>query len=78
MKNIIKYVIVGIVCLVIGGLITFSFTKNNSDSKLKDLPKPEVTGGQRGQLGIDKNINEDTIDEYLGREDSVYRDVRML
>lgn len=78
MKNIIKYVIVGIVCLVIGGLITFAFTKNNSETKLKDLPKPEVTGGQRGQLGIDKNINEDTIDEYLGREDSVYRDVRML
>ena len=42
------------------------------------LPKPEVTGGERGQLGIDKNINEETIDNYLGRSDSVYRDMRML
>ena len=42
------------------------------------LPKPEVTGGERGQLGIDKNINEETIDKYLGRSDSVYRDMRML
>ena len=43
-----------------------------------DLPKPEVTGGTRGDLGIDKNINEETIDKYLGRKDSVYRDMRML
>jgi len=48
------------------------------NSKLPKLPLPEVTGGERGMLGIDKNINEETIDNYLGREDSVYRDVRML
>ena len=42
------------------------------------LPKPELSGGERGDLGIDKNINEDTIDKYLFRKDSVYRDVRML
>ena len=42
------------------------------------LPKPEVTTGQRGELGIDKDINEETIDKYLFRKDSVYRDVRML
>lgn len=29
-------------------------------------------------MGIDKNINEETIDQYLGREDAVYRDMRML
>ncbi len=49
-----------------------------SIDKLKELPLPEVTGGERGKLGIDKNINEDTIDEYLNRSDSVYRDMRML
>ncbi|MBE6159173.1 MAG: Ig-like domain-containing protein [Firmicutes bacterium] len=43
-----------------------------------DLPKPEVTTGARGELGIDKNINEKTIDQYLNRDDSVYRDMRML
>ncbi len=42
------------------------------------IPYPEVTGGVRGELGIDKNVNEDTIDQYLGRDDSVYRDMRML
>lgn len=44
----------------------------------KKLPLPEVTEGVRGQLGIDKNINEETIDDYLGRHDSVYYDMRML
>lgn len=42
------------------------------------LPLPEVEDGMRGQLGIDRNINEKTIDKYLGREDAVYRDMRML
>jgi len=45
---------------------------------MNNLPKPEVTGGERGKLGIDKNINEETIDKYLNREDAVYRDMRML
>lgn len=42
------------------------------------LPAPEVSGGMRGELGIDKNVNESTIDRYFGREDAVYRDMRML
>ena len=42
------------------------------------LPLPELEEGMRGQLGIDKNINEKTIDKYLGRDDSVYYDMRML
>ena len=45
---------------------------------LSALPAPELAGGARGELGVDKNINEDTIDQYLNREDSVYRDMRML
>ena len=45
---------------------------------LPALPAPEVSEGMRGELGIDKNINEKTIDNYLGRSDSVYRDMRML
>ena len=43
------------------------------------LPKPELESGIRGQqFGIDKNINEKTIDKYLNRADTVYRDMRML
>ena len=43
------------------------------------LPAPELEEGIRGeQFGIDKNVNEKTVDQYLGREDTVYRDMRML
>ncbi len=45
---------------------------------LMSLPAPEVAEGQRGELGIDKNVNEATIDQYLGRDDAVYIDLRML
>ena len=44
----------------------------------RSLPKPELSEGLRGELGIDKNINEETIDKYLNREDAVYYDMRML
>ena len=60
---------------ILGGVKSYTATGQNG---LPKLPKPEVTGGQRGELGIDKNINESTIDNYLGRSDSVYRDMRML
>lgn len=49
-----------------------SCTSNDS------LPAPSISDGVRGELGIDKNINEDTIDNYLNRDDAVYRDVRLL
>ena len=45
---------------------------------LPSLPAPELAEGQRGELGIDKNVNEAAIDSYLGREDAVYIDLRML
>ena len=52
---------------------------SDKENTLAQLPKPEVTEGIRGeQFGIDKNINEETIDNYLNRSDSVYRDMRML
>lgn len=47
-------------------------------SNIDKLPKPEVTDGIRKEFGIDKNINEKTIDKYLNRSDSVYFDMRML
>ncbi len=53
----------------------FAFPAGTS---LASLPLPELAEGQRGELGIDKNINEATIDNYLGRSDAVYRDVRLL
>lgn len=48
-----------------------------SACKESELPLPEISEGLRGELGIDKNINEETIDNYLNRKDAVYRDMRM-
>ena len=72
-----KIILIGVISFLIGGLISFLVFNNKCD-KLNKLPLPEVTGGERGILGIDKNINEATIDNYLNRPDSVYRDMRML
>mgnify|MGYP004499532835 FL=1 len=77
MKNKIKLIIIIVISLFMGGIGSFLIFNLKGD-KLVSLPKPEVTGGQRGELGIDKNINEETIDKYLNRSDSVYRDMRML
>ena len=70
-----KYDLLKIIGLIVlGGFLSLMIF--NKD--LKPLPKPELEGGERGMLGIDKNINEETIDNYLNREDAVYRDMRML
>lgn len=53
--------------------------KSDKVAEVVALPTPEKAEGLRGeQFGIDKNINEATIDKYLGRNDTVYRDMRML
>ena len=77
MKKKVCYVLCSLICLLVGGISSY-FIFNSSKNTLKELPLPEVTGGERGTLGIDENINEETLDEYLGREDVVYRDMRML
>ena len=59
-------------------LISISLSLVSCGNKEKPLPLPELEEGMRGQLGIDKNINEKTIDQYLNRKDSVYYDMRML
>ncbi len=70
-----KHIIIIIVLTLLAGSITFIYFHK---SKTK-LPLPELAEGIRGkQFGIDKNINEETIDNYLNRNDSVYRDMRML
>lgn len=76
MKKKILWGCVSLVLIVVGVIIGYFI--NTANNNLQKLPKPEVTGGERGKLGIDKNINEETIDNYLNRSDSVYYDVRML
>ena len=63
---------------VIAMTVAVSFCIFDAATALPKLPTPELSEGMRGQLGIDRNVNESTIDQYLGREDSVYRDLRML
>lgn len=71
MKKISKLLIMIVLCV--------DLCACSKKEELKELPKPELSEGIRGeQFGIDKNINEETIDDYLNREDSVYIDVRML
>ncbi|MDO4527072.1 MAG: hypothetical protein Q4B87_03215 [Candidatus Saccharibacteria bacterium] len=76
MKKIIWSLVVGGVLLIVAAFLIGRFVW--PDRSLPALPAPELAEGQRGELGIDKNINESTIDNYLGRSDAVYRDVRML
>ena len=76
MKKLIWGGIIGGVILVVGAFLLGRYTFPNDG--LANLPLPELSDGQRGELGIDKNVNEATIDDYLGRSDAVYRDLRML
>lgn len=76
MKKYIWSGIIGAVILIIGAFLLGRFVFPSY--KMLSLPVPELAEGQRGELGIDKNINEATIDNYLGRSDAVYRDLRML
>ena len=76
MKKYVWQSIVLIVVLTVGGFVLGRYAFPNKG--LVSLPKPELSEGQRGELGIDKNVNESTIDKYLGRSDAVYRDMRML
>lgn len=69
--NILLVILITIVALLGTGIL--------KKDKVDNLPKPEITSGIRGeQFGIDKNINEETIDNHLERDDTVYRDMRML
>ena len=67
-------------CVFVGFLIGF-FAKRDAEKIdiLKPLPAGELSEGTRGtDYGIDKNINDQTIDNYLGRSDTVYRFMLML
>ena len=76
MKKYIWQLVVSVVILVTGAFMLGKYVFPNDG--LATLPAPELAGGQRGELGIDKNVNEETIDKYLGRSDAIYRDMRML
>ena len=59
-------------------IMLFALTLCACGEKELGLPKPQVSEGVRGDLGIDANVNEASLDKYLNRDDAVYRDMRML
>ena len=73
-----KYIWSGVIGGIILIIVAFLLGRFAFPNTLVGLPAPELAEGQRGELGIDKNINEATIDDYLNRSDAVYRDLRML
>lgn len=75
MKKLLWGLGIGSLVLIVAAFLLGRYAFPNT---LASLPKPELSEGQRGELGIDKNVNESTIDSYLGRSDAVYRDLRML
>lgn len=81
---VVAITVILMLCAGVGWSIYLQLHAKNNDSAsseivVDELPAPELAEGIRGQqFGIDKNINEATIDKYLGRDDVVYRDMRML
>ena len=55
MKKKVWWIVITTVVLVIGAFLLGRFAFPNGP---KDLPAPELAEGQRGELGIDKNVNE--------------------
>ena len=78
MKNKGIIIIATVIAFLIGGLSGYLIFHDKDNNVLDPLPKQEKSEGMRGVYDIDKNINESTIDKYLGRDDVVYRDLRML
>ena len=75
MKKNLNYILLAILLLSLG--LNIYNLVNKKTSKVSDLPKPELSEGLRGQYGIDKNINETTIDNYLNRTLSYGSSVEM-
>ena len=81
-------ILVGVSCLVVTRIGTSDNMSDNATpgdggdgtpvTLERPLPPPEPASGERGRLGIDANVDESTIDMYLGRDGVVYRDLRML
>ena len=57
-------------------ILTLMLSACGADSGPSALPRAQTD--ENSQFGVDKNINMETIDQYLFREDVAYRDVRML
>lgn len=74
-RSFLKTAAAGSAALALGaGLAGTAFA--DAAEGLEPLPASEPD--PESMFGVDKNINMATIDQYVGRPDVVYRDVRML
>lgn len=63
-----------------GRRLTSADSGGHTSSEVVDdrvLPKPEIASGERGVMGVDAHVNEQTIDAYLNMPNTRYVDVRM-
>ena len=75
-RNYVILVILAL-CIMLPGCGNKAEEKNIPDAPaLEPLPLPEVDTST--EFGTDIRINQETIDDWLDRDDVVYRDVRML
>ena len=61
-------------CLTLAVLMLAACSAPAATPAALPAAEPDATS----QFGVDVNINMETIDQWLGRDDVVYRDVRML
>lgn len=69
------------ICLLLAAVLLLALTACGAPAEEapainKPLPAPSVNA--ESQFGVDENISIATIDEWLDRDDAVYRDMRML
>ncbi len=75
MKKIVALILTFVMLLCFAACATIPADETDKD-KVDSLPVAEVNS--ESQFGVDKNITIANIDDYLGREDTVYRDMRLL
>jgi len=71
-----KAIIFACTAALILGLFVSCGQTQEQEPALEPLPPAEAD--EDSAFGIDKHINQGTIDNWLGRDDVAYRDVRML
>lgn len=71
-RSFLKTAVAGSAALALGA----GFAGSALAEELAPLPAPDPD--PESMFGVDKNINMTTLDQYVGRPDVAYRDVRML
>ena len=71
MKKTVSLILAALLCLLL-----LAACASSGGDKADALPAPSADEGT--MFSVDRNINMTTIDNYIGRDDVAYRDVRML